>query len=178
MKTKSIVLLALLLGIGAVLHLVIPGAILGMKPDLMLTMMFLGIILFPTVKHVAALGVAAGLLSGLTSTFPGGGFIPNLIEKPITAFVFFAALLLVKKVTTSTIALTVLTALGTAVSGFVFLGIAFTIIGLPGPFLALVTTVVVPAAIGSAVLMFILYPIVMGILKRTTLLEDSLHPAA
>ena len=49
MNTKNLVLMALLVGVGTVLYLVIPLVIGGgIKPDFMLTMMFIGIILFPT----------------------------------------------------------------------------------------------------------------------------------
>ncbi|NGY83348.1 hypothetical protein F6Y03_19065 [Bacillus megaterium] len=50
MNTKVLVSLALLVGIGAVLHTVVPPILFGMKPDMMLTMMFLAILLFPSVK--------------------------------------------------------------------------------------------------------------------------------
>ena len=40
MNTKVLVSLALLVGIGAVLHTVVPPILFGMKPDMMLTMMF------------------------------------------------------------------------------------------------------------------------------------------
>ena len=46
MNTRTLVLLSLFVGIGAVLHTVIPGFFFGMKPDMMLTMMFLGIMLY------------------------------------------------------------------------------------------------------------------------------------
>lgn len=50
MNTKNLVLMALLVGVGAVLYIIIPGINGGMKPDFMLTMMFIGILLFPNVK--------------------------------------------------------------------------------------------------------------------------------
>ena len=50
MNTKKLVIIALLVGMGTVLHAVVPGFVFGMKPDMMLTMMFLGIILFPDFK--------------------------------------------------------------------------------------------------------------------------------
>ena len=55
MNTKNIVILALLAGIGVVLHTVMPS-FLGIKPDMMLAMMFLGIILIPEIKSVLLLG--------------------------------------------------------------------------------------------------------------------------
>ncbi|MFP3361766.1 tryptophan transporter, partial [Planococcus sp. SIMBA_143] len=76
------------------------GIFLGMKPDMMLTMMFLGIILFPAKKNVLLLGLLTGVISGLTTQFPGG-FLPNLIDKPVTAFVFYGLFLATKKITRS-----------------------------------------------------------------------------
>ena len=96
MNTKVLVSLALLVGIGAVLHTVVPPILFGMKPDMMLTMMFLAILLFPSIKNVALVSLTTAVISALTTSFPGGQ-IANLIDKPITAFVFFALFMLVKK---------------------------------------------------------------------------------
>ena len=137
MKTKNLVALALLVGMGTVLHAVVPGFFLGMKPDMMLTMMFLGIILFPDKKSVLLLGLATGIISGLTTTFPGGLF-PNIIDKFITSFVFFALFLAFSKYKKSIISVAVLTVIGTIISGTVFLGSALVIVGLPGPFVSIV----------------------------------------
>ncbi|MCM3468647.1 tryptophan transporter, partial [Staphylococcus lugdunensis] len=98
MNTKVLVSLALLVGIGAVLHTVVPPILFGMKPDMMLTMMFLAILLFPSIKNVALVSLTTAVISALTTSFPGGQ-IANLIDKPITAFVFFALFMLVKKAT-------------------------------------------------------------------------------
>ncbi|PFG07175.1 tryptophan transporter [Bacillus sp. es.034] len=170
MNTKTLVSLSLLVGIGAVLHTVIPGIFLGMKPDMMLTMMFLGIILFPAKKNVLLLGLLTGVISGLTTQFPGG-FLPNLIDKPVTAFVFYGLFLATKKITRSLLGASVLTAIGTLVSGSVFLLSAYMIVGLPGAFFALFAAVVLPATLVNAGAMFIVYPIINGILKRSTIRE-------
>ena len=170
MNTKTLVSLSLLVGIGAVLHTVIPGIFLGMKPDMMLTMMFLGIILFPAKKNVLLLGLLTGVISGLTTQFPGG-FLPNLIDKPVTAFVFYGLFLATKKITRSLIGASVLTAIGTLVSGSVFLLSAYVIVGLPGAFFALFAAVVLPATLVNAGAMFVVYPIINGILKRSTIRE-------
>lgn len=87
MNTRTLVVLSLFIAIGAALHFIMPGIYLGMKPDTMLAMMFLGVVLFPGVKNVLVLGIATGVLAGMTSSFPGGQ-IPNIIDKPITAFIF------------------------------------------------------------------------------------------
>ena len=59
-----------------------------MKPDMMLLMMFLAIVLFPEKKNVLVVALGCGLLSALTTGFPGGQ-IPNIIDKLVTAFVFY-----------------------------------------------------------------------------------------
>ncbi len=168
MNTKNLVALALLVGMGAVLHAVIPGIFLGMKPDMMLTMMFLGIILFPDVKSVSLLAIATGVISGITTTFPGG-LIPNIIDKPITAFVFFGLFAVLKKFQRSIVSAAVLTAVGTIVSGVAFLTSAYFIVGLPGPFTALFAAVVLPASAVNTIVMIILHPIALTLVKRTKL---------
>jgi Tryptophan transporter TrpP len=170
MNTKTLVSLSLLIGIGTALHAVIPGIFLGMKPDMMLTMMFLGIMLFPAKKNVLLVGLLTGVISGLTTQFPGG-FLPNLIDKPVTAFVFYGLFLLTRKYSRSILGAIVLTAIGTLVSGAIFLGSASVIGGLPGAFIALFAAVVLPATVVNAGAMFVVYPIINGILKRSSISE-------
>ncbi|MEK4030947.1 tryptophan transporter [Pseudobacillus sp. FSL P4-0506] len=171
MNTKSLVTLSLLIGMGAVLHTVMPGLFLGMKPDMMLTMMFLGILLFPNVKSVLLAGLVTGVISGLTTSFPAG-LIPNMIDKPVTALVFYGLFILFAKYSKNTFGAVVLTAIGTIVSGVVFLGSALAIVGLPGPFAALFLTIVLPASAVNAVVMLVIYPIVQSVLKRSNLVEQ------
>ncbi|MRX71458.1 tryptophan transporter [Bacillus lacus] len=172
MNTRQLVTMSLLVGIGAALHGIVPPVFNGMKPDMMLTMMFLGILLFPSAKNTLLLGLVTGILSGLTTSFPGG-LIPNVIDKPITAFVFFFMLVAVKKFAGSTITAGILTAVGTLVSGAVFLGAALTIVGLPGGagFAALFIAVVLPATGLNTIAMALIYPIVQSIMKRSNLVS-------
>ena len=102
MKTKTLVSLSLLIGIGAALHFIIPGFFLGMKPDMMLLMMFLAITLFPAKKNVFIVALAAGAISAMTTTFPGGQ-IPNIIDKLATAFLFYLLFISLKKFSTSVV---------------------------------------------------------------------------
>ncbi|MCJ8005907.1 tryptophan transporter [Lederbergia wuyishanensis] len=167
MNTRVLVILALLMGIGTVLHFVMPP-IAGIKPDMALPLMFLGIVLFPEKKNVLLLGIGTGILTALTTGFPMGQ-IPNLIDKPITAFVFFGLYVLIVKRIPNFIGVTVLAALCTVVSGVVFLGSAAILFELPGPFLVLFGSGVVPAMIINAIILFILYPIASSILKRSNI---------
>ncbi|MFF2446260.1 tryptophan transporter [Neobacillus sp. NPDC058068] len=171
MNTKNLVILALLAGIGVVLHTVTPN-FFGIKPDMMLAMMFLGIILVPEIKSVLLLAIVTGVLSALTTGFPGGQ-IPNIIDKPITALVFFGLFLALKKYRNSIVSVGVLSALGTLVSGSVFLASAYFIAGLPKTFAVLFAAGVLPAIALNTVIMVILYPIAQSIFKRTKLTSAS-----
>jgi hypothetical protein len=165
MNTKKLVTLALLMGIGAVLHTVIPP-VYNIKPDMLLTMMFLGIILFPEFTSVLLLAVVAGIISALTTGLPGGQ-IPNIIDKLVTASVFFGLFMALGKVRKSIVSVGILTAVGTLISGTIFLTSAFFIVGLPGPFIALFVAAVLPAIVVNTVIMVIIYPVAQSVLKRT-----------
>lgn len=171
MKTKTLVTLAMLLGIGTVLHFIIPGFFLGMKPDMMLLMMFLAIVLFPEKKNVLIVALGCGILSALTTGFPGGQ-IPNIIDKLVTAFVFYFLIVAFKKFSNTVIGVAVFTVIGTLISGTVFLGSAYFISGLPGAFLGLIAAVVLPAMLLNGVAMAIIYPIATKIVKRTSLTAE------
>src|SRR3954451_4789425 len=165
MNTKNLVVLSLLAGIGVVLHTVMP-AFLTIKPDMMLAMMFLGIILIPEIKSVMLLSIVTGGLSALTTGFPGGQ-LPNIIDKPITALIFFGLFLALKQYRNSIISVGVLTAIGTLVSGSIFLGAAHFIVGLPSSFAVLFAAGVLPAIALNTIVMVILYPVALSIVKRT-----------
>lgn len=176
MNTKNLVALALLMGMGVVLHAIVPPVALGVKPDMMLTMMFLGILLFPDKKNVLLLGIVTGLLSAMTTGFPGGQ-IPNIIDKLVTAFAFYGLFLALKKFRGSVVNAAVLTAIGTIISGTTFLTSAYFIVGLPGAFVGIFAGAVLPAIVINAVLMVILFPVAQNIFKRTNLGQMSSHQA-
>lgn len=171
MNTRVLVILSLFAAIGAVLSMIMPPFFGGMKPDMMLTMMFIGIIMFPAIQNVTLLGIVTGFLSALTSAFPGG-FVPNIIDKVVTAFLFYGLVLAVKKIAQKIATATVLTVIGTIVSGTVFLTAASLIVGLPGgaPFTALFVTVVLPATLLNGAAMIIILPIVQAIFKRSRII--------
>lgn len=166
MNTKNLVLMALLVGVGAALYVAIPGFNGGMKPDFMLTMMFVGILLFPEKKSVFLLAVSTGVISGLFSTFPSG-FIPNIVDKFVTAYAFYGLLLVLKTFSKKLPISAVLAGIGTLISGTVFLSVAIFLIGVDMPFLLLFTTVVLPAVAINVVAFVIIYPIITGIVKRS-----------
>ncbi|MDM5335045.1 tryptophan transporter [Ureibacillus composti] len=166
MNTKNLVLMALLVGVGTALYLVIPGINGGMKPDFMLTMMIIGILLFPTVKETFLISVATGVLSGLFSTFPGG-FVPNVIDKAVTGFVVLAVVLVLRHFIQKVAVSTVLVGLGTMLSGSVFLSMALALTEVPIDFAVMFATVVLPAVVMNAIAFVIIYPIITNLLKRS-----------
>lgn len=169
MNTRVLVILSLFIGIGAVLHAVAPPILFGMRPDMLLSMMFLGIILFPKLKYVLLVAIVTGVISALTTTFPGGQ-IANMIDKPVSALAFFALLLLTKSFGYKQIIAPVLTFIGTIISGSVFILTAVYLFGageqLGGGLISLFGVIVLPAAVVNTIVMIILYPIVKQILKR------------
>ncbi|MBV5121123.1 tryptophan transporter [Bacillus halotolerans] len=171
MKTKELVIMALFAAIGAALHSIIPPFLGGMKPDMMLIMMFMGILLFPRVQNVLVIGIVTGIISALSTAFPAGQ-IPNIIDKPVSAFLFFFLFLLVRK-SQKTASAAVLTVIGTILSGTVFLTSALFIVGLPGGFAALFAAVVLPAAVLNTIAMIMMYPIVQTILRRSSFMEAA-----
>lgn len=169
MKTKNLVLMALLVGIGTALYLVMPPVPIGggIKPDLMLTMMFVGIILFPTVRDTFILSVVTGVLSGLFSSIPGS-LIPNIIDKFATGFIFFVVVLLVNKFAKNVVAYGILIGLGTLLSGTVFLSMLLLLVGeMPAAFGIMFVTGVIPATIANIIAFAIIYPILKGLLIRS-----------
>lgn len=167
MKVRVLILLALLVGIGAVLHAIIPPIFFGVKPDMLLSMMFLGIFLFPKPKYVLVLSLATGVMSALTTGAPGGQ-IANMIDKPLTAFIVLAIFLVLKDRMNLNITAPLLAGVGTIISGSIFITVISIIAGIPeGGLIPLFLMVVLPATAVNALIMLVVYPIVQGIFKRT-----------
>lgn len=167
MNTKNLVLMALLVGVGATLYVIIPGINGGMKPDFMLTMMFIGILLFPTFKETFLLALSTGVLSGLFSTFPGG-FVPNIIDKAVTGFLFLIIVLALRQLVQKLAVTISLVATGTIVSGSTFLAMALLLTDVPIKFSVLFLTVVLPAVVLNTIAFVIIFPIVSKLLKRSS----------
>ena len=155
-KTKQLVTNSLLLAIGFLLHYVTPTLGIPMQIDFSLITMILVINLNKNnLGSCIASGVVTGIFSGLTSKFPFG-LVPNIIDKITTAIVVYLLLKLLDKTALhNKIKAIVVNAVGTLVSGMVFLASALLITGLPAPFFVLFTTVVVPAIAINTVIGFI-----------------------
>lgn len=121
MKTKNMVMAAVLLAIGTVLHLIVPP-IFSVTPDFLLATMFVAILFNRDLKGAIACGVAAGILAAMTTKFPGGQ-IPSIFDKTISAITFLLMLKAFTKVKKdpSLLSLAIMFFLNTVVSGVVFL---------------------------------------------------------
>ena len=157
MKTKQLTINALLLAVGFLLHYVTPAIGLPMQIDFSLITLVLIITLNKnSFSTCLASGVATGIFAGLTTKFPLG-FIPNIIDKIVTTiFVYLLLKLLDKTALNSKIKAIAVNAIGTLISGVVFLVSALLLTGLPAPFSLLFVTVVIPATIVNTIAGFII----------------------
>lgn len=166
MNTRKLTLASILLAIGLILHQVIPGTLAAMKPDALLAMMFIAILICDDYKSTIAISAVAGVLTALTTSFPGGQ-IPNLIDKLITGQLIF---LLVKatKHLHHQAKMIIISTIGTLVSGVVFLYSAMLLVGLPGGanFTKLFTAIVLPATVVNTILAILVYNILFASTKR------------
>ena len=155
--TKQLVTNSLLLAVGFLLHYITPAIGLPMQIDFSLITLVLIISLnknnFGT---CIAAGIATGIFSGITTKFPMG-MIPNIIDKIVTTIaVYLLIRLLDKTALSSKIKSIAVNAVGTLVSGTVFLVSALLLTGLPTAFSVLFTTVVIPATIVNTIAGFII----------------------
>ena len=154
-NTKQLVINALLLAVGFLLHYVTP-AIGSMQIDFSLITLILVINL--SKNHFStciAGGIATGIFSGLTSKFPMG-LMPNILDKIVTTvFIYLLIKLLDKTTLSSKIKAIAVNAVGTLVSGVVFLTSALILVGLPASFGLLFVTVVLPAIVVNTVVGFL-----------------------
>lgn len=153
-RMYDLVLAALLVGIGLVLHAVFPGILGGMRPDFSLVMLFVVLLLIPDKRVGFITGIATGIVTALTTTFPMGE-IANIVDKLVTTF----AVLGLVKLLPRKVLVPVTGIIGTLVSGTTFLTTAAVIAGLPESFTALLTGVVIPATIINTVALILLYPV-------------------
>lgn len=156
MKTKQLVTNALLLAVGFILHYVTPAIGLPMQIDFSLITLVLIINLNKSsFSTCLASGVATGIFAGISTKFPLG-FIPNIIDKIMSTIVIYLLIRLLDKTALhSKIKTIVVNAIGTLISGVVFLVSALLLVGLPAPFGVLFITVVVPAIVVNTVIGFL-----------------------
>lgn len=152
-QTRNLTISAIFMALGLVLHLMVPGVFFGVKPDFLLSMMFISLMITSDMKEALLIGVAGGIMSALTTGFPGGQ-IPNFIEKIITSLVVFSIIKTMKK-NYSIPKVILIFALGTLVSGTMFLTLALTMTNQLNLFLPSYPAVLVAMVINSILGVFL-----------------------
>jgi len=166
MKLKNNIFTTLLLAIGFIMHQITPGILGGMKFDFLLIFMFVSIILNPKFQNSMLTGLLGGLLSAMTTTFPGGQ-IPNILDKIITCLILFVLIKSLQRFNMNSFVVGLLGGIGTIISGMVFLISAYFIVGLPAPMGALVIAIVIPTTIINSIGTIFVYKIVKTAMKSS-----------
>ena len=117
---KKLTVSSIFLSVGLLLHYVTPALFMGVKPDFLLVMMFLGILFMDDVKEAFVLSLFAGGLAAFTTSFPMGQ-LPNIIDKLISGIIAFYLFKIMGKNSRKS---NLIFAIGTLISGFVFLSLA------------------------------------------------------
>lgn len=175
-KTKKMILNAILLGIGVILHQVFPAIAGGITPDLTLVMLFcIMIINRDDYKTCFVAGLVTGLFTAFTTKFPMGQ-IPNVIDKIVTVNVMYLVMKVLYvspflsslKEKKNQIIVVIMTIIGTIVSGVTFLYAALLMAGLPSTLTSLFIAVVLPSVVINIVAAIVLFNIIKASLKRTS----------
>lgn len=166
MNVKKMILNAILIAIGALLHQITPALGLPMQPDFAIAMLFIIILMNKDYKTTLISSIIMGIITALTTKFPGGQ-LPNIIDKLITGHVIYFMFKAMGGKVSNNIKILFALSIGTVVSGLTFLSSASIIVGLPGDFLTLVTIVVLPATLMNIFLGTILYKSIGIALKAT-----------
>lgn len=166
MNVKKMILNAILIAIGALLHQITPALGLPMQPDFAIAMLFIIILMNKDYKTTLISSIIMGIITALTTKFPGGQ-LPNIIDKLITGHVIYFMFKAMGSKVSNNIKILFALSIGTIVSGLTFLSSASIIVGLPGDFLTLVTIVVLPATLMNIFLGTILYKSIGIALKAT-----------
>ncbi|WP_077367130.1 tryptophan transporter [Anaerosalibacter sp. Marseille-P3206] len=164
MKFKNNIITALLLTIGFILHQITPGILGGMKFDFLLSFIFISLLINRTFNNAILTALLGGILSAMTTTFPGGQ-LPNIIDKLVTCLILFVIINSIKNLKLNSIVVSILSGLGTFISGTTFLLSALLITGLPIPFATLMLTVVLPTIFINGLGTAFLYEIIKRALK-------------
>ncbi|MCR1898626.1 tryptophan transporter [Irregularibacter muris] len=161
---KKLTFSGILLAVGFILHQIAPAGVGGVTFDFMLAMVFIIMMINKDFKTAMIAGIAAGVLTALTTKFPGGQ-IPNMIDKPVTVLVVYGFLKCGRNIP-QILRIGLIGFIGTLISGSVFLSTASILVGLPASFIILFYSVVIPTAIGNTIVSVFLYKIVLSSIQK------------
>ncbi|KMT21262.1 tryptophan transporter [Clostridium cylindrosporum] len=160
MDIRKITLSGVLFAAGLIIHQLMPP-IFGVTPDVQLAVLFIVILINGSFKSTIAAGIVSGIITSLTTKFPGGQ-VPNFVEKIITSIIMYFVIVFILKFANKIITMAIVGLLGTILSGFIFLTLALYIVGLPSGLTVNIgiISVVLPAAVINLFLTPVLYKIV------------------
>ena len=162
MDTKKMVLNAILIAIGVILHAISPSFGLPAQPDFALAMLFIIMLINRDYKTTIFAGIIIGIFTALTTKSPGGQ-LPNII----TCNVMYLLMLPLREKVSNNIQGIILFVFGTLLSGTVFLTSLALISGLEGAILTTIFAVVVPTAVVNVIAGMIIYKIVEQAMRIT-----------
>ncbi|MGG7176649.1 tryptophan transporter [Clostridium paraputrificum] len=166
MKTKKMIINAILIAIGVILHVVTPAIGLPAQPDFALAMLFVIMILNKDYKTTLFSGIIIGIFTALT-TKTVGGQLPNIIDKLVTCNVMYLVLMPLREKVNKNVQAIVLLLFGTGLSGLTFLTSLAVIIGIKGSIIAPILAVVIPTAIINVIIGLIIFKVVERAIKQT-----------
>lgn len=164
MKLRNNIFTTLLLAIGFILHQITPGILGGMKFDFLLIFMTASLLLNPKFDNVILTGLLAGLLSAMTTSFPGGQ-LPNIIDKMLACLSLYPIIKYLDSFKANSIVVGLIGSLGTFISGTVFLGSAKLIVGLPVSMKMLIRGIVIPTTFINGIGIVFVYGIIRKAIK-------------
>lgn len=165
MNTKKMIINAILLAVGALLHQITPALGLPMQPDFALAMLIIIVLMNEDYKTALIAGIITGIFTALTTKFPGGQ-LPNIVDKLVTVNIVYFILLPLRDKVKANVKMSIVLLLGTLISGVTFLGSAAVMVGLPASFNALFVAVVLPATVINVIAGTILYNTINLALRR------------
>jgi hypothetical protein len=168
MKTKKMIINAILIAIGVILHILAPAIALPIQPDFAVAMMFIIILMNKDYKTTLFVGIILGIFTALTTKSPGGQ-IPNIIDKLVTSNLIYILILPLRDKLNKNVLIGAMQLLGTLISGTVFLVSLFFIgTSLPADqIIPAIIAVVIPTAVLNVIIGLIIYNIIQRTIKIT-----------
>ena len=153
---RKITQMSILLALGLVLNLSVQMfSLQGMKIDFVVVMLCISILNSESYEEVIMAGVAYGLLTALTTTFPNGQ-LANIIDKLVVSLVMYNVKNILKVNYNNKLLLIIFSLSATLLSGFIFLFTALYMSQTLNMFYILFFSIVIPSAIGNSIMITIL----------------------
>ncbi len=171
MNLKENIRTALLLALGFILHQITPAIFLGMKFDFLLIFIFISVFINPKKNNIILTSLLGGLISAMTTSFPGGQ-LPNIIDKLVLGLFLFVIMRIFQN-KLNTFKLAFIGFFGTIISGSVFLLSALIILSADLNVFSMVKVVVIPAAIINMIGTVFVYKIVAKSMKLSKISSIS-----